>query len=56
MSATLQASKFAEYFGGCPVLSISGRLFPVQTLFLEDALLQTNYLAKRDGKVTAPDL
>jgi pre-mRNA-splicing factor ATP-dependent RNA helicase DHX38/PRP16 len=30
MSATLDASKFAEYFGNCPVYSISGRTFPVE--------------------------
>lgn len=28
-SATLQTGKFASYFGECPVLTIPGRVFPV---------------------------
>lgn len=30
MSATLEASKLAEFFGGAPVINVPGRLFPVQ--------------------------
>jgi HrpA-like RNA helicase len=36
MSATLQAATFSEYFGGCAVVNIDARLFPVQELFLDD--------------------
>ena len=36
MSATLDPSLFANYFGGCPVLTAGGRTFPVQHHFLED--------------------
>ena len=38
MSATLHADLFVSYFGGCPVVNIPGRTFPVTTLYLEDAL------------------
>ena len=30
MSATLEAEKLADYFGGAPVISVPGRLFPVE--------------------------
>lgn len=30
MSATLDAEKFQRYFGDAPLLSIPGRLFPVE--------------------------
>lgn len=38
-SATLDAERFADFFDGAPVVSIPGRLFPVETLWLpeEDA-------------------
>jgi len=32
-SATLDAEKFSAYFGGCPIFSIPGRLFPVSILY-----------------------
>lgn len=38
MSASMQSEKFSAYFGGAPLLTCSGRTFPVQTWFLEDAL------------------
>ncbi|ORX35792.1 P-loop containing nucleoside triphosphate hydrolase protein [Kockovaella imperatae] len=38
MSATLDAEKLSNYFGGCPYLSVPGRTFPVQVNFLEDAV------------------
>ncbi|RPD63094.1 P-loop containing nucleoside triphosphate hydrolase protein [Lentinus tigrinus ALCF2SS1-6] len=38
MSATLEAEKISNYFGGCPVLSVPGRTFPVDVRFLEDAV------------------
>ncbi|KAM7535683.1 hypothetical protein Aperf_G00000098532 [Anoplocephala perfoliata] len=36
MSATFNSDKFAEFFGDCPHLEIPGRIFPVESLFLED--------------------
>ena len=36
MSATIDAATFSEYFGGCPVLMIPGRTFPVDEQFPGD--------------------
>ncbi|KAJ8919592.1 hypothetical protein NQ315_002214 [Exocentrus adspersus] len=44
MSATLNASIFAQYFGDIPVVNIPGRTFPVKPYFLEDILEDTNYV------------
>lgn len=33
MSATLDASKFQDYFDGAPLLSVRGRMFPVEILY-----------------------
>lgn len=41
MSATLEANRFSEYFGGCPVIEVPGRTFPVEVRFLEDAIEET---------------
>ena len=38
MSATLDAEKLSNYFGGCPYLSVPGRTFPVTVNHLEDAV------------------
>ncbi|RDX56021.1 P-loop containing nucleoside triphosphate hydrolase protein [Lentinus brumalis] len=43
MSATLEAGKISNYFGGCPVLSVPGRTFPVDVRFLEDAVEFTGW-------------
>ena len=43
MSATLEAEKISNYFGGCPVLSVPGRTFPVDVRFLEDAVEYTGW-------------
>jgi len=44
MSATLNAERFSDYFGGCPTVSIPGRAQPVQEYRLEDALEVTGHL------------
>jgi len=36
MSATMDAAKFQEYFGGAPRLNIPGRMFPVDVYFSKD--------------------
>lgn len=36
MSATLDSSLIADYYGKCPSLAAGGRTFPVDHLFLED--------------------
>ncbi|KAL5495158.1 hypothetical protein ACEPAI_620 [Sanghuangporus weigelae] len=38
MSATLNAEKISQYFGGCPTIQVPGRTFPVDVHFLEDAV------------------
>lgn len=38
MSATVDAEKISNFFGGCPFLSVPGRTFPVQVNYLEDAV------------------
>ena len=43
MSATVNAEHFSQYLGGCPVMNVPGRTFPVNTLYLEDAIEVTNY-------------
>lgn len=43
MSATLEAEKISNYFGGCPVLTVPGRTFPVDVRFLEDAVELTRW-------------
>ncbi|ODN83765.1 ATP-dependent RNA helicase DHX8/PRP22 [Cryptococcus wingfieldii CBS 7118] len=35
-SATLDAAKFAEYFWGCPIFTIPGRTYPVETLYTKE--------------------
>ena len=43
MSATLDADKFARYYGNCPVLHIPGFTFPVKEFYLEDVLQMTGF-------------
>lgn len=44
MSATLDADRFAAYWGNAPTIHIPGRTFPVEDFMLEDVLLKTNYI------------
>lgn len=41
-SATLEAEKFAEYFGGAPVIRIPGRRFPVDIYYTSNP--EGNYI------------
>ncbi|GAA5943107.1 hypothetical protein JCM1841_003894 [Sporobolomyces salmonicolor] len=43
MSATVDAEKIAAYMGGCPVVRVPGRTFPVTAYFLEDVVELTRY-------------
>lgn len=38
MSATLDAERFSQYFGGCPIIRVPGFTYPVKTFYLEDVL------------------
>jgi HrpA-like RNA helicase len=44
MSATVNASLFANYFGACQIIDIPGRTFPVRALYLEDAVESCGYV------------
>ncbi|CAI5497941.1 unnamed protein product [Closterium sp. Naga37s-1] len=49
MSATLDASLFATYFSGCPVIQAQGRTFPVEMKYLEDVYESTGYNLSSDS-------
>ncbi len=53
MSATVNASKFSNYFDNCPIIEIPGRTFPVKVEFLEDVIEETgeNYKSLGGCKV-----
>ncbi|KAL7128647.1 hypothetical protein ABFS83_13G008200 [Erythranthe nasuta] len=38
MSATIDADRFSNYFGGCPVIQVPGFTYPVKSFYLEDVL------------------
>ncbi|XP_071703468.1 DExH-box ATP-dependent RNA helicase DExH6-like [Rutidosis leptorrhynchoides] len=42
MSATLDAERFSQYFGGCPIIRVPGFTYDVKRLYLEDVLLLVN--------------
>lgn len=50
MSATLDAEKISGYFGGCPILCVPGRTFPVDVRFLEDAVELTQWTIKEGSQ------
>ncbi len=50
MSATIKAADFSRYFNNCPVLNVSGRTFPVDSVFLEDVIEDLGYTLERDSE------
>jgi ATP-dependent RNA helicase DHX29 len=50
MSATLDAERISAYCGGCAVIQVPGRTFPVQTNYLEDAVELTGYIVEGDSQ------
>ncbi|KAH7841076.1 hypothetical protein Vadar_025239 [Vaccinium darrowii] len=38
MSATLDAERFSQYFGGSPIIRVPGFTYPVKSFYLEDVL------------------
>ncbi|XP_017045660.2 dosage compensation regulator isoform X1 [Drosophila ficusphila] len=50
MSATIDTTLFSNYFGGCPVLEVPGRAFPVQQFFLEDILQMTEFVPSVESR------
>lgn len=55
MSATVQAELFSRYFNGCPVLTCSGRSFPVTDTYLEDILATTAHVLAQDSPCRVSD-
>lgn len=47
MSATLNAEKFSEYFGNCPMIHIPGFTFPVMEYLLEDIIEKIRYVPEQ---------
>ena len=43
MSATIDAERFSKYLKNAPVLIVPGRMYPVTTQYLEDAIELTKY-------------
>lgn len=43
MSATLDAQRISDYFGGCPTVEVPGRTFPVEVRWLEDVVELCDY-------------
>ncbi|XP_069118914.1 putative ATP-dependent RNA helicase DHX57 [Argopecten irradians] len=54
MSATLNAQLFSDYFGGCCVIDIPGRTFPVDQYFLEDAVEFTRFVMDESSPYARP--
>ena len=50
-SATMDTQLFLKYFPGAAHISIEGRMFPVQEIFLETILLSTGYSSKKMNKM-----
>lgn len=46
MSATVDTNIFTKYFNNCSVINVPGRMFDVDTYFLEDVLKTTGYMSK----------
>lgn len=47
----MRAEIFSRYFNNCPVIKIEGNTFPVQTLYLEDALEEVQFFNFPQAKV-----
>ncbi len=46
-SATIDTKKFSEYFGGVPIIKVSGKVYPVQTHYLKEDIDDLDYLFRR---------
>lgn len=49
MSATVDSDKISSFFGGCPVIHVPGRTFPVNVLYIEDAIERTGWSISEDS-------
>ncbi|CAI9754477.1 unnamed protein product [Fraxinus pennsylvanica] len=60
MSATIDAERFSDYFGGCPIIRVPGFTYPVKSFYLEDVLpilrsTENNHLECTSGDATMED-
>ena len=55
MSATVDATRFSNYLDGAPIMNVPGRTFPVQTMFLEDAIELTQHAGVKNARDTEFD-
>jgi len=55
MSATVDANRFSRYLGGAPIITVPGRTFPVQALYLEDAVEITGHRPEGMNDVDGDD-
>ncbi|KIH67195.1 helicase protein [Ancylostoma duodenale] len=55
MSATIDTKMFIDFFGGCPVIEMHGRTFPVQHFFLEDVIQMLKYMPPAPEKKRKED-
>lgn len=49
MSATMETTKFRDYFDHCIVIDIPGNTFGVEVSYLREILMETKYLAANDN-------
>ncbi|KAL4238484.1 ATP-dependent RNA helicase [Mactra antiquata] len=54
MSATLNAQLFSDFFGGCAVIDIPGRTFPVEQYYLEDVIEFTRFVMDESSPYARP--
>ncbi|KAJ3309189.1 low-affinity phosphate transporter [Boothiomyces sp. JEL0838] len=50
MSATADMEKFSQYFGTGNILKVPGKVFPVDTYYLEEILPMTGYILDKDSQ------
>ncbi|KAF7131678.1 hypothetical protein RHSIM_Rhsim09G0210000 [Rhododendron simsii] len=55
MSATLDAERFSQYFGGSPIIRVPGFTYPVQSFYLEDVLTLVKGAKKNHLNCTSED-
>lgn len=48
MSASMDATLFSKYFDNCPIISVSGRCFPVKDVYLDDICHQFRFKPPRE--------
>nr|XP_032812397.1 LOW QUALITY PROTEIN: ATP-dependent RNA helicase DHX29 [Petromyzon marinus] len=55
MSATADCRRLSRYFGGCPIVTVPGRTFPVQVSYMEDVVELSGYALDSDSPYAVRD-